>query len=100
MKYNATFFNWYKNGSEYISAHRDDEHGLVPGSTIASLSFGDVRTFRIRDYLTKKIVLDVQLKHGTLFVMGGDFQKEFTHEVPKTKKSLHKRINITYRNFI
>ena len=97
--YNALFFNWYKDGSDYICAHRDDEKDLQTSSSIASLSFGATRTFRIRDYKTKKIVEDFQLNSGTLFIMGGDFQKEFTHEVPKTKKSNNRRINITCRKF-
>lgn len=98
-KYDAFFFNWYKDGTDYICAHRDDENDLDAMSTIASISLGATRIFRIRDYSTKKIVKDIQLKHGTLFIMGGNFQKEFTHEVPKTKKINERRINITCRHF-
>jgi alkylated DNA repair dioxygenase AlkB len=72
---------------------------LQSGSSIASISFGATRTFRIRDYKTKKIIKDQTLNHGSLFIMGGDFQKEYTHEVPKTKKQITKRINITCRSF-
>jgi alkylated DNA repair dioxygenase AlkB len=97
--YNAVFCNWYKDGSDYICAHRDDENDLQSGSSIASISFGATRTFRIRDYKTKKIIKDQTLNHGSLFIMGGDFQKEYTHEVPKTKKQITKRINITCRSF-
>jgi len=97
--YNALFFNWYKDGTEYISAHRDNEKGLMSGISIASISLGATRTFRIRNYMTKHIVKDVYLEHGSLFVMGGAFQKEFTHEVPKTSKPTQRRINITCRNF-
>jgi len=98
-EYNALFFNWYKDGNDYICAHRDDESGMRTSSTIASVSLGANRIFRIRRYTDKKIVQDVTLKHGSLFIMGGDFQKEFTHEIPKTKKCVDKRINITLRCF-
>ena len=97
--YNAVFVNWYQDGKQYISAHADDENDLEPGSDIASISLGDTRTFRIRDKKNKKIVLDVDLKHGDLFIMGGDFQKEFTHEVPKRLRSHKRRINLTLRQF-
>lgn len=96
--YDAMFFNWYKNGNDYICAHRDDEKGIQPGSSIASISFGATRTFRVREYKTKKIILDIPLTHGSIFVMGGTFQNEFTHEVPKSKKNNDRRINITFRH--
>ena len=74
---------------------------MRPKSSIASISFGESRIFRIRDHNTKKIVKDIELKHGSLLIMGGDFQKEFTHEIPKTmKKNVGRRINITCRDFI
>ena len=98
--YNAMFFNWYKNGNDYICAHRDDEKDIKSASSIASVSFGATRNFRIRYYKTKKIILDIPLTHGSIFVMGGTFQKEFTHEVPKSKKINDRRINITFRNMI
>jgi alkylated DNA repair dioxygenase AlkB len=98
-RYNALFFNWYKDGNDYISAHRDDEKDLETNSNIASISFGATRTFRIRDYKTKKIVKDFNLTNGSLFIMGGDFQKEFTHEVPNTKECDARRINITCCKF-
>lgn len=97
--YNAVFVNWYQDGKQYISTHSDDENVMVHGSNIVSISLGDTRTFRIRDKKYKKIVLDVDLKHGDLFVMGGNFQKEFTHEVPKRLRSHKRRINLTLRRF-
>ena len=102
---NAIFVNWYKDGSDYISAHSDDERDLLENSDIVSLSFGATRTFRIRSKSNKNDKIDFELKHGTLFIMGGKFQKEFTHEVPKKLSKRHqssidtRRINMTLRNF-
>ena len=98
VDYNAIFVNWYKNGSEYISAHSDDEKDIIENKEITSLSFGETRTFRIRSKDNKNNRMDFELKHGSLFIMGGKFQKEFTHEVPKTKKNNERRINLTLRN--
>lgn len=68
-----------------------------------SISLGEKRIFRIRDYKTKDIVLDLDLLDRSYIVMGGDMQKHFTHGVIKVsgKKGLAigRRINIIFRNF-
>jgi alkylated DNA repair dioxygenase AlkB len=98
-KYEGVLVNWYEDGNQYISKHRDNEKGLVAGSPIVSITLGHSnRVFRIRDN-TGKIVLDKVLYNKDVFVMGGDFQKEYTHEIPKTKKVDKPRINITFREF-
>lgn len=100
---NQILANWYENGLNYISAHSDDETQIIPSSPIVSLSLGETRKFRIREKGTKKIILDVDLGDNTIFVMGGDFQKEFTHEIVKVNgakgKKIGKRINLTFRLF-
>jgi len=59
-----------------------------------------IRKFRIRDKSTKKIVLDYDHQPGTLLVMSGEFQKQFTHEIPIQKKIKDERISITFRHHI
>lgn len=101
-KFNQILINWYQNGHHYIGAHSDDETQLIKNSTIISISLGETRTFRIRDKKTKKIVLDIQLEHGTIIIMN-DMQKKFTHEITKVNgkkgQNLKERINITFRQF-
>jgi alkylated DNA repair dioxygenase AlkB len=41
--------------------------------------------------------LDVPTNSGEMLIMGGDFQKEFTHEIPIEKKIKHPRISFTFR---
>lgn len=98
-KYNQMFLNWYQDGTHYISAHRDDESELVQGSYILSVSFGDTRKFRIRDYKTKLIVKDIDLTDGTVLEMRHPFNQEYTHEIVKTSKPVGRRINVTFRQF-
>ena len=43
------------------------------------------RKFRIRDK-TNKIVQDIITKNNYLIQMTGNFQKEFTHEIPIEKR--------------
>lgn len=101
--YNQVLINWYENGLHYIGKHRDDEVGLNPKGTIFSLSLGAERKFRIRSYNTSKIVKDLMVTDGTIVIMGGDMQKEFTHEIVKISgnkgSKVGKRINITCRVF-
>lgn len=94
--FNGILVNRYKTGLDYISAHSDDETGLDNSGVIA-ISYGAKRIFRIRDKKTKKIVKDIPLESYSIIQMGGDFQKEFTHEIPVQKKVLDERISFTFR---
>jgi alkylated DNA repair dioxygenase AlkB len=62
-----------------------------------SISHGVVRTFRIRDKLTKKIVMDIPTTSNSIIHMGGAFQKEFTHGIPVEKNVTGVRYSITFR---
>lgn len=98
--FNGILVNRYIDGSNYLSAHGDDEDGLDKNNKIvAGLSYGPgVRKFRIRDKKSKEIILDYEQKPCTLLVMQGEFQKEFTHEIPKQLKIKEERISITLRS--
>ena len=96
IKFNGILVNKYKNGEEYISPHSDDEKDLTDAGVVI-LSFGATRKLRIKDKLTKKKVLDVPLVSGEIVQMVGDFQKEFTHEIPVEKKIKTERYSFTFR---
>lgn len=97
-KYTGVFVNWYRNGDDYISYHSDNEKDLVQGAPIFSLSFGETRNFKIKNIKNDKVI-DYELKDGMLLIMGGDMQKEFKHSVPKSKKKMGRRLNLTFRSF-
>lgn len=100
-KFNGLLINWYEAGENYIGSHADDEKQLVPNSPIITITLalpGEPRTFRIRDR-EKKIIKDVPTPNGLVLIMGGEFQREFKHEIPKTAKSVGSRISITIRQF-
>lgn len=101
-KYNQVFVNWYRNGLDYIGPHTDKEREHVPNSSILSISLGaEERVFRVRDKTSKEIVMDIGMPNRSYLVMCGDIQENYTHEVPKTKKSgIGRRINITLRKFL
>lgn len=95
-EYNGILINRYKNGEDYIGAHSDDEKALAPSGVI-SLSYGATRIFRVRDKESGKVVKDVKLQTCDLAIMSGDFQKEFTHEIPIEKRIKDERISFTFR---
>ena len=97
--FNGLLINKYENGDDYIGPHSDSTTGINPDK-IMSISFGAERTFRIRDKQTQKIMLDCPVNNGTVLCMCGEFQKYYTHEIPKTKKIKDARISITFRQHI
>lgn len=94
--FNGILINKYNNGKDYIGPHSDDEKNLDEIGVI-SLSYGAPRKFRIRNKKTKKIILDINTKNNMLIHMGGDFQKEFTHEIPIESKIKEERYSFTFR---
>ena len=97
--FNGILVNEYPDGNHYIGKHSDDERALSDAGVV-SVSFGASRKFRIRDKLTNNIVMDIPTNSREIWIMGGDFQKEFTHEVPVEKKIKSKRISFTFRKHL
>jgi hypothetical protein len=66
---------------------------------IRRIAYGPgVRKFRIRNKKTKDIVLDFEHESCCLYVMQGDFQVEFTNDIPVQKKVKGERISLTFRH--
>lgn len=97
--FNGILINQYMNGSDYIGAHSDDETNLGTIGVVA-LSYGAQRNFRVRNKNNRKIVANVDTKDDEILVMDGDFQKEFTHEIPIQKKIKNMRYSFTFRKHI
>lgn len=97
--FNGILINEYPDGEHYIGKHSDDESALSNAGVVC-ISYGASRKFRIRDKLTNKIVIDIPTTSKEIWVMGGDFQKEFTHEIPIEKKIKEKRISFTFRKHL
>jgi alkylated DNA repair dioxygenase AlkB len=95
-EFNGILVNKYKDGNDHICAHSDDESRLDVNGVV-SISYGAARIFRIRDKATKNIVYDEPTTHCSIFHMGGDFQKIYTHEIPVQKKIKEPRISFTFR---
>lgn len=92
--------NYYRDGQDSMGWHRDNEPVLGKNPTIASLTFGATRFFQMRPYGKKEPKLSLELTHGSLLLMGGESQHFWEHQLPKTKKVLAPRINLTFRKLI
>lgn len=95
-EFNGILVNKYMDGSDYISAHSDDEIGLDTVGVV-SISYGTERVFRIRNKETKEIICDEITTHCSILHMGGNFQNLYTHEIPIQKKIKESRISFTFR---
>ena len=96
---NGILINRYNDGNNCIGAHSDDESNL-DNIGVMSLSYGAIRNFRIRNKQTKEIIMDVPTFPDKIIHMAGDFQKEFTHEIPIQKKILGTRYSFTFRKHL
>jgi len=95
--FNSVLLNLYRNGNDSVSWHTDAEPELGINPVIASVNFGAARKFmlrRINDHTQK---MELILQHGSLLVMKGELQHHWQHQVPKSVRITHERINLTYR---
>ncbi|BEU96217.1 alpha-ketoglutarate-dependent dioxygenase AlkB [Acidovorax sp. DW039] len=98
-KYNSVLLNLYRNGSDHLSWHSDDELELGPDPTISSLSLGASRTFCLRSKIspTHQKRKEITLPNGSLLCMRGLTQAQWEHSIKKEPKIINARINLTFR---
>ncbi|MDX1718726.1 MAG: alpha-ketoglutarate-dependent dioxygenase AlkB [Salegentibacter mishustinae] len=96
IEFNSVLLNRYRDGNDSISWHTDAEKELGQNPIIASVNFGAERKFQLKHMETGEKV-ELILKHGSLLVMKGELQHFWKHQVPKTKKKISERINLTFR---
>lgn len=98
---NQTFttclLNLYRNGQDSNGWHADNEKELGKNPVIASVSLGAERLFHMKHRTDKTQKLRLNLAHGSLLVMSGSTQHYWLHQIPKTKKNVGERINLTFR---
>jgi len=101
VNFNSVLCNLYRDGNDSMGWHQDNEPELGAEPVIASVSLGATRRFRLRHKFNKAIKpISIDLEHGSLLVMQGKTQEYWQHQIPKTKRSVNSRINLTYRNII
>lgn len=97
VTFNSVLLNLYRYGQDSMGWHSDDEPELGTNPVIASVSLGATRTFQFKHKQNPDLKLSIELTHGSLLLMRGATQHFWKHQVPKTKKPLSPRINLTFR---
>ena len=94
--FNYALATQYRNGSDYVGWHTDDERDLVPGQTIANVSLGEAREFRIksRDGSFDESITTV---HGSLLCMRGDILRTTKHSLIRTRRVIGPRVVLSFR---
>lgn len=98
--FNSVLINLYRDGKDSNGWHADNEKELGPNPVIASVSFGQERTFQLKHNLLKEQKLNLPLANGSLLLMKGTTQHHWKHQVPKTTKPIKDRINLTFRTIL
>jgi len=100
VNFNSVLLNLYRDENDSMGLHSDDEKELGKNPFIASLSFGETRRLRFVHKKEKKETYSIELESGDLLIMKGQTQVLFKHELPKSKKKLKARLNLTFREII
>ncbi len=97
VELNTGLGNLYRDGRDSVAWHADDEPELGPRPVIASLSLGAERRFTLRRRDDPGQRVSLSLPPGSLLVMAGETQRWWEHCLPKTKRAVGPRINVTFR---
>ena len=95
-RFNFVLMNRYRNGTDHVGFHSDDERDLEFQPVIASISLGSTRRFRIRKRTTGETT-HFDLPHGALTLMWGESQSQYKHALAKTRQTVGERFNLSFR---
>jgi alkylated DNA repair dioxygenase AlkB len=95
-RYNSVLLNYYRDGTDSMGMHSDDEPELGPQPVIASLSYGATRTFTLRHKVSRRTV-KLDLTDGSLLLMSGCLQTNWQHGIHRTTREVGPRLNLTFR---
>ena len=88
--------NLYRDGADSVAWHGDRVARELPSATVALVSLGAVRPFRLRPAGGGASV-EFRPGPGDLLVMGGSCQRTWQHCVPKTR-AVGPRVSVQFRH--
>jgi len=97
VTFNSVLLNYYRDGNDSVAWHSDKENVLGKRPVIASVTFGQVRSFDIRRKTDHRETYSVRLEHGSFLLMKAGLQEAFEHRIAKSAKPMKARINLTFR---
>lgn len=97
ITFEGVLLNYYRDHNDSVAWHSDKD--TVPGlkTEIASVSFGQVRSFDFRNKENHRQKYSIDLEHGSLLLMKGDLQKFWEHRIAKSASPMKARLNLTFR---
>jgi len=98
-RFNSVLANLYRDGGDSVGWHRDSDYAHGGQPDIASVSFGAVRRFQLRDRAGRERFA-IDLEPGSLLLMRGDAIARWWHRVPKTARPVGPRVNLTFRHMV
>ena len=99
--FDSVLVQLYRDGSDSMGWHSDDEPALGPRPLIASVSLGASRRFVLRHRTRRDVErVELWLDDASLLVMRGDTQHAWHHALPKTRRPVGPRINLTFRRLL
>lgn len=97
IRFNSVLLNYYRDGNDSVAWHSDKESILGKRPVIASVSFGQVRSFDIRSKADHCEKYSVRLEHGSFLLMKSGLQEGWEHRIAKSVRPMKARVNLTFR---
>jgi alkylated DNA repair dioxygenase AlkB len=99
--FNHVLANRYRDGRDSIGLHADDEPELGDAPIVATVSVGATRRFVLKP--RQKATgpgHTLEVRHGSLVIMGGSSQRHYVHGVPRQPDVRDERISLTFRHLL
>ena len=93
---NSCLANLYRDGSDKVAWHADDEPELGPDPVISCISLGATRTFQVKPKNGGPRT-DYELTHGSMVTMTHGCQLGWVHQIPARKRVTEPRASLTFR---
>lgn len=97
ISFNSVLLNYYRDGNDSVAWHSDKESILGRNPVIASVTFGQVRSFDIRNKEDHSEAYSVRLEHGSFLLMKAGLQEHWEHRIAKSIRPMKARVNLTFR---
>jgi alkylated DNA repair dioxygenase AlkB len=99
LEFNSVLANLYRDGRDSVGWHRDSDYAHGGRAVIASVSFGAVRRFELRERAGPPAAA-IDLEPGSLLLMDAGAVARWWHRVPKTARACGPRVNLTFRYMV
>ncbi|HBB25152.1 MAG TPA: alpha-ketoglutarate-dependent dioxygenase AlkB [Bacteroidetes bacterium] len=98
---NSVLANYYRDGSDSMGMHADDEPELGVNPVIVSMSFGATRRF-VMKHRTRRDAdgVELALTDSSVLIMRGATQHHWLHGIKKETRPVGPRVNLTFRKVL